>query len=72
MPQERNIRFEGPGPYNLPAAQSVRASRVDNTIVLTFQLLVEPDRIGSVSVAVLDSQAPSLVDQISQAFSESK
>jgi hypothetical protein len=67
---ENKITFSGPGPYDLPVAQSSTAeivgsvSRIDNTVRLTFRVLVDPSHPELVRIAVPSSQALDLAEKI--------
>lgn len=65
--ESSRIEFHGPGPFDLPVAQSVAASPVDNTVVLTFRVLARSNQLEVVRIAVLSSQARGLAVQIASA-----
>ena len=45
LPEPSRIEFHGPGPFDLPVAQSVAAIPVDNTVVLTFRVLARSNHL---------------------------
>jgi hypothetical protein len=67
---ESKITFSGPGPFDLPVAQSSTAgivgsvSRTDNIVRLSFRVLVDPNRPELVRIAVPSSQALDLAEKI--------
>ncbi len=66
-PESSRIEFHGPGPFDLPVAQSVAASPVDNTVVLTFRVLARSNQLEVVRIAVPSSLARDLAVEISTA-----
>jgi hypothetical protein len=67
LPEPSRIEFHGPGPFDLPVAQSVAARPVDDTVVLTFRVLARSNQLEVVRIAVPSSQARGLAVEISSA-----
>ncbi len=66
------VKFEGDAPYELPAAQRVRADAQGETVALVFHVLINGDRLEPVRIALLNDQAIDLVDSMNLAIAENK
>lgn len=73
---DNKITFSGPGPYDLPVAQSATvqtagwADHTDNTVVLAFRVLADPSRLELVRITVPNNLALDLAGQIARAVAK--
>lgn len=67
----QSIQFLGSGPFDLPAAQSAKASAGTDAVTLSFRFLMNPSQLGVVRIAVLNSQALELAGAIASAVAKS-
>jgi hypothetical protein len=66
---ESQIQFLGPGPFDLPVAQSATAAPGTDAVTVIFRVLVNPNQMEAVRIAVLNSQALELAAAIAKAAS---
>lgn len=59
---DNKITFDGPGPFDLPTAQQATVYAEGDGVVLSFRVLVNPNRVELVRIALSSNQAlPSYV-----------
>ena len=58
------IKFCGSGPFDLPTAQEARADSGTDAVTLSFRVLITPNQMGVVRIAVLNNQALEFASQI--------
>lgn len=68
--EESRIEFHGPGPFDLPVAQQSKAYRSGHIIEVAFRVLVDPNRLELVRIAIPSNQALELVSQLRTAAIE--
>jgi hypothetical protein len=64
---ESSVQFQGPGPFDLPVAQSATAGPGLVAVTVSFLVLVNPSRPEVVRIAVPNSLALELAAAIVQA-----
>ncbi len=64
---ESRLIFEGPGPFDLPASQESYAESQGDAVTVGFRVLVDPNQVAAVRIAVLNNQALQLAHQIANA-----
>jgi hypothetical protein len=62
------IEFHGDGPFDLPVSQNSRVDANEETVTITFRVLVESNQdrsqLASVRIAILNNQARELAAAI--------